>query len=73
MCVCVCVYYNPVAQQHTEAQSLQTNEGLTFNCLPTEVHFLFLYCIDGVVIAALIHCDLFEIYCVPPNLGIART
>ena len=24
-----------------------------------------LYCIDGVVIAALMHCDLFEIYCAP--------
>ena len=32
-----------------------------------------LYCIDEVVIAALMHCDLFEIYCAPPNLGITRT
>ena len=29
-----------------------------------------MYCIDGVVIVALMHCDLFEIYCAPPNLGI---
>ena len=29
-----------------------------------------LYCIDGVVIAALMLCYLFEIYCAPPNLGI---
>ena len=27
-----------------------------------------LYCTDGVVIAALMHCDLLEIYCAPPNL-----
>ena len=25
------------------------------------------------VIAALMHCDLFKIYCAPPNLGITRT
>jgi hypothetical protein len=31
---------------------------------------IVLHCIDGVVIAALMHCDLFEIYCAPPNLGI---
>ena len=32
-----------------------------------------LYCIDGVIIAALMHCDLFMIYCAPSNLGIIRT
>ena len=31
-----------------------------------------LYFVDGVVIA-LMHCDIFEIYCAPPNLGITRT
>ena len=34
---------------------------------------IVLYCIDGVVIAVLMHCDLLEIYCAPPNLGITRT
>ena len=29
---------------------------------------IVLYCIDGVVIAAIMHFDLFEIYCAPPNL-----
>ena len=33
---------------------------------------VLLYLIDGVVIAALMHCDLFGIYCDPPNLGITR-
>ena len=31
-----------------------------------------LYCINGVVIAARMHCDFFKIYCAPPNLGITR-
>jgi hypothetical protein len=34
---------------------------------------LGLYCINGVVIAALMHCDLFKIYCATPNIGITRT
>ena len=34
---------------------------------------IVLYCIDGEVIAVLMHYDLFEIYCAPPNLGITRT
>ena len=38
------------------------------------LHFTFvLYCFDGVVIATLMHCDLFKIYCAPANLGITRT
>ena len=32
-----------------------------------------LYCIDWVAIATLMHCDLFDICCAPPNLGITRT
>ena len=35
--------------------------------------YIVLYCINGVVIAALMHCDLFKIYSTPPNLGITRT
>ena len=31
---------------------------------------IVLYCIDGVVIATLMHCELFKIDCAPPNLGI---
>ena len=34
---------------------------------------IVLCCIDGVVIGALMHCDLFKIYCAPPNLGITMT
>ena len=34
------------------------------------LHSLVLYCINEVVIAALMHCDLFQIYCAPLNLGI---
>ena len=37
------------------------------------LYFIVLYCIDGVVLAALMHCGLFKIYCAPPNLGITRT
>ena len=36
-------------------------------------NIIVLYCIDGVIIAALMHCDLFQIYCAPRNLGITRT
>ena len=32
-----------------------------------------LCCIEGVVLASLMHCDLFKINCAPPNLGISRT
>ena len=32
-----------------------------------------LYGINRVVIAALMHCELFKIYCASPNLGITRT
>ena len=31
------------------------------------LYCIVLYCIDGVVIAALMHCDFFEIYCAPSN------
>ena len=43
-------------------------------CEGEEVH-ICRYCVvfNGVVIAALMHCDLFEIYCAPPNLDITRT
>ena len=40
----------------TRNQKVQTNNGVSM-----------FYCIDGVVIAALMHCDLFKIYCAPPN------
>ena len=34
---------------------------------------LVLYCIDGGGHCCPMHCDLFEIYCAPSNLGITRT
>ena len=41
---------------------------------PDERHIrIALYCIEGVVIPALMHCNLFKIYCALPNLGITRT
>ena len=33
---------------------------------------IVLYCIDGAGHCFPIHCDLFKIYCAPPNLGITR-
>ena len=45
----------------------------TFNVIKNRLKRGELYCIDGVVIAALMHCDLFEIYWAPLNLGITRT
>ena len=37
-----------------------------------DINYL-LYCIDGGGHCCPMHCDLFEIYCAPPNLCITRT
>ena len=42
----------------------------SYSCLDS---CIVLYCFDRVVIAAQMHCGLFEICCAPPNLGITRT
>ena len=47
------------------------NENLVFRLFV--LYSIVLYCIEGVVIAAQMHCDLFRIYCASPNLGITRT
>ena len=50
------------------------SEDFTVFCFFSQLLYcIVLYCINGMVIAALMHCDLFEIYYAPPNLGITRT